>query len=140
MTQPTNQPLPPHNEMELYTPYMYINDDELNWLLQNLQLEEPDSDGGNSNNNNNASFLNLPYVQLFTVVGSCMHELFSRTGLAPENKGRNWVQRTKGVPTQQPDLTSTQPKEATSPWLHVLYLYSHACVHMRSCRTCRHFL
>ena len=49
---------------------MYIHNDELDQLLQEVQLKEPDWYGGNGINNNNATIMNLSQVQLFLAVGS----------------------------------------------------------------------
>ena len=71
-----------------------------NRLLQNLQPEEPDSDGGTASNTNNATciIMNLSQVQLVTDVGSPTGELLNGMGLAPDNEGSNEVQRTEGGP------------------------------------------
>ena len=71
-----------------------------NRLLQNVQLEEPDSDGGNASNTNNATctIVNLSPVQLFTAVGSPTGEPLSGMDLVPDNEGSNRVQRTEGGP------------------------------------------
>ena len=70
-------PLPSYNEIALYIPY--IHHDELDQVLQNIQLEEPDWAGGNSNKNNNSRTTNPSQVHLFTAVES------------PTDKGRNVV-------------------------------------------------
>ena len=70
-----------------------LYNDELDQLVQKVQLEEPDSDGGNSNNvNNNASIMNLSQVQLFTPDGSPTNGPLKGTGLAPDNDGSNELQ------------------------------------------------
>ena len=65
-------------------------------------------------------------VKLFAPVRSPTDQLLSRMGLASDNTGSNRVHSTEEGPCQWPALSSTQPKEATSPRLHTLYTSSHA--------------
>ena len=80
------------------------DDDELDQLLERVQLEEPDSDGGNSEDN---SSLIPSQVQLFAAVRSSTEEPRSWTSLAL-NEGSNGVRHQEGGPCQRPALSSTQ--------------------------------
>ena len=102
------------------------DDDELDQLLERVQLEEPDSDGGSSEDN---SSLILSQVQLFAAVGSPTEEPRSRTSLAL-NEGNNKVRHPEGVLCQRPALSSTQAEggpcqrpalSSTQPILQCIY-------------------
>ena len=131
----THPPIP-HNKIALYIPYIY--DDELDQLLQKVQLEEPDSYGGKGNNNN-AGIMNLSRVQLFAGVGSPADE--------PLIAGRVWQPITRGAMgygIRREVLASDQPclPHNLKKRLHhgcMRCISSHACMHERSCSTCRHF-
>ena len=74
----------------------------MNRLLQNVQLEEPDSDGGNARNTlimlHVHTIMSLSQVQLFTDVRSPTGEPLNRMGMAPDNEGSNRVRCTEGGP------------------------------------------
>ena len=81
------------------------DDDELDQLLERVQLEEPDSDGGNSEDNS-SSFI-PSQVQLFAAVGSPTEEPRSGTSLALD-EGSNGERRPEGGACQRPALSSTK--------------------------------
>ena len=70
-------------------PLYHIRDEELDQLLQDTQLEEPDSDGGNGNSNNNASIVNPFQVLLYSLLSG--HSQMNHLA--------------------EPALSSTQPKK-----------------------------
>ena len=78
------------------------HDDELDQLLKNLQLVEPESDGGNVNCN---TLHDDSQASLFETVGPPTDEAHnSETGLAP-NEGRHRERRDEGGPCQRPALS-----------------------------------
>ena len=65
---------------------MVVTNDELDRLLNNIQLNEPDPDldGGNINN---YSSVNASQVPLFLTVGPPTEEPVGGTSLAPKDEG-----------------------------------------------------
>ena len=97
------------------------DDDELDQLLEKVQLEEPDSNGGNSEDNSN---LILSQVQLFTAVGSPTEEPLSGTSLALD-EGSNGVWHPEGGSCQRPALSSTQTERKVVQYRKLKHLWEH---------------
>ena len=81
------------------------NDDKLDHLLENVQLEEPDSDGSNNDSSENPS-----QVVLFTAVGSPTDEPSNYTSLALD-EGSNGVRHLEEGLCQRPALSSIHAKD-----------------------------
>ena len=90
--------------------FISSDEDELDELLQRVQLDEPDLDGGN-NNEADDSELNLSQVPLFAAVGSPTDDSVDETSLALDTEGSNGERRPEGGPCQRPALSPIQTAE-----------------------------